>query len=107
MLAELAQLRHPLTRWQFALSCMQAALFAPRKRRPLPVMLNSKMTSRFITLRSPFIIGFLIVLPFMLLDFFFDIARRLETFSSRNALDFIVVFGFLWLSVSAIILILA
>lgn len=31
MLAELAQLRHPLRRWQFALSCTRVALFPPRK----------------------------------------------------------------------------
>jgi hypothetical protein len=31
MLAELAQLRHPATRWQFALSCVRVALFPPRR----------------------------------------------------------------------------
>jgi hypothetical protein len=34
MLAELAQLRHPLTRWQFALGCLRVALFPPRKNAP-------------------------------------------------------------------------
>lgn len=31
MLAELAQLQHPSTRWQFALNCTRVALFPPRK----------------------------------------------------------------------------
>ncbi len=31
MLAELAQLRHPVTRWQFALSCVRVALFPPHR----------------------------------------------------------------------------
>jgi hypothetical protein len=31
MLAELAQLQHPVTRWQFALSCVRVALFPPRR----------------------------------------------------------------------------
>lgn len=31
MLAELAQLQHLSTRWQFALSCIRVALFPPRK----------------------------------------------------------------------------
>ena len=57
-------------------------------------------------LRLPAIISFLIVLPFMLLDFMFVIVKRLNTFSLRNALDFIVIFGFLWLGLAAIILIL-
>ena len=57
-------------------------------------------------LRLPAIISFLIVLPFMLLDFMFVIVKRLNTFSLRNALDFTVIFGFLWLGLAAIILIL-
>jgi hypothetical protein len=57
-------------------------------------------------LRLPAIIGFLIILPFMILEFMFNIVKRLNTFSLRNALDFIVLFGFLWLGLTAILLIL-
>ena len=57
-------------------------------------------------LKLPAIISFLIVLPFMLLDVMFVIVKRPNTFSLRNALDFVVLFGFLWLGLAAIILIL-
>jgi hypothetical protein len=42
----------------------------------------------------------------MLLAIVFDIVKRLDTFSLRNALDLFVTFGILWLGVAAIILIL-
>ena len=57
-------------------------------------------------LKLPAIISFLIVLPCMLLDVMFVIVKRPNTFSLRNALDFVVLFGFLWLGLAAIILIL-
>jgi hypothetical protein len=57
-------------------------------------------------LRSPAIISFLIILPFMFLEFMFVIVKRLNTFSLRNALDFLVLFGFLWLGLASILLIL-
>jgi hypothetical protein len=57
-------------------------------------------------LRLPAMIGFLIILPFMILESTFNIVQRLDTFNLRNALDFIVTFGFLWLGVAAILLIL-
>jgi hypothetical protein len=66
----------------------------------------NSMKNILTSLRLPAVIGFLIVLPFMLLAFMFDIVKRLHTFSLRNALDFIVLFGFLWLGLAAIILIL-
>lgn len=67
---------------------------------------GSAMKHSLTSLRLPAIISFLIVLPFMLLEFMFVIVKRLNTFSLRNALDFIVLFGFLWLGLAAIILIL-
>ncbi len=56
-------------------------------------------------LRLPAIIGFLIILPFMFLEFIFVIVKRLN-FDLRDALDSIVIFGFLWLGVTGILLIL-
>lgn len=35
MLAELAQLQHPVARWQFALSCLRVALFPPHRGGPV------------------------------------------------------------------------
>jgi hypothetical protein len=42
----------------------------------------------------------------MILAFTFDIMKRLNTFSLKNAADYIVVFGLLWLGMTAIIFIL-
>ena len=56
-------------------------------------------------LRSPAIIGFLVILPFMILEFMFVMIKRLQ-FDLRDALDSLVTFGFLWLGVAAILLIL-
>ncbi len=106
MLAELAHLQHPSTRWQFALGGTRVALFPPRQGESVQTIMNNKTKSLITTFRSSALISFLIVLPFMLLAFMFDIVKRLNTFSLRNALDFIVVFGFLWLGLAAIILIL-
>jgi hypothetical protein len=106
MLAELAQLQNPGTRWWFALGCTQVALFPPRKGGRLQNIMNNQTKSIISTLRLPAIIGFLIVLPFMVLNFMLVIVNRLDSFSLRNAFDFIVVFGFLWLGLAAILLIL-
>jgi hypothetical protein len=57
------------------------------------------------SLRLPAIISFLIILPFMLLEFVFVIVKRLH-FDLRDALDSVVIFGILWFGVAAIILIL-
>lgn len=63
------------------------------------------MKNILINLRLPAIISFLIILPFMILEFMFVTVRRLQ-FDLRDALDSILVFGFLWLGVAAIVLIL-
>ncbi len=106
MLAELAQLQHPSTRWRFALGCASAALLAPRQGGLLQAIMNNNTKSVGATLRMSAIIGFLITLPFMLLDFLFVKVKNLNTFSLRNALDSIVLFGFLWLALAAIVFIL-
>jgi hypothetical protein len=87
--------------WMFvetALGIAEERLFAVKEENPMRSMLTS--------LRLPAIISFLIILPLMLLDVVLNIGTRLQTFSWRSALDFIVLFGFLWLGVGAIILIL-
>ena len=56
-------------------------------------------------LRLPAILSFLIILPFVFLEFIFVIVKRLN-FDRRDALDSTVSFGFLWLGVAAILLIL-
>lgn len=56
-------------------------------------------------LRLPAVIGFLLILPFMLLEFIFVIVKRLD-FDLRDALDSSVTFGFLWLGTTASLLIL-
>jgi hypothetical protein len=81
-----------------ALGIGQEYLLSIKQMNPMKNILTS--------LRSPAIISFLILVPFMLLDFTFNIVKRLNTFSLRNALDLIVIFGFLWLGLAAILLIL-
>jgi hypothetical protein len=63
------------------------------------------MKNLLINFRLPAIISFLIILPLMILEFMFVIVKRLQ-FDLRDALDSIVIFGFLWLGVAAILLIL-
>ena len=55
--------------------------------------------------RQPAIIGFLIILPLIILEFTVVIIKRL-TFDMRDALDALVTFGFLWLGIASILLIL-
>lgn len=66
---------------------------------------TNPMNSILTNLRLPAIIGFLIILPFIVLEITVVIIKRL-TFDLRDALDSIVTFGFLWLGVAAILLIL-
>jgi hypothetical protein len=87
--------------WMFvetALGIAEEHLFVVKEVNPMRSMLTS--------LRSPAIISFLIILPLMLLDVVVNSGARLPTFSWRSALDFMVLFGFLWLEVGAVILIL-
>lgn len=52
-------------------------------------------------LKLPASLGFLLILPFMCLALIFDITERLNVFSLKNAADYIVVFGLLWLGLTA------
>lgn len=65
----------------------------------------NSMKNILTNLRLPAIIGLLIILPFILLEFTFVILKRL-TFDLTDALDSIVIFGILWLGIAAIFLIL-
>jgi hypothetical protein len=66
MLAELAQIQNPSTRWRFALGCIRVALFPPRKVGLLQTIMNHKMDSIITTLGSAALIGLILVLPFEL-----------------------------------------
>jgi hypothetical protein len=48
-------------------------------------------------LRSAAIISFLLVLPFAILEFMFNIAYKPTALSLKKALDLTVLFGLLWL----------
>src|SRR5262245_50365353 len=39
--------------------------------------------------------GFLFILPFMVLAFVFDVLQRLDTFRTRNVIDYAAIFGFI------------
>jgi len=101
MLAELAGLQNPSTRWRFALGCARVALFPPRKGGLLQTMRNHTMKSILKTLGAAALISFTLTLPFAILDF------RFNTVSKQNAPGLIVLFGLLWLLPTAFIVILA
>src|SRR5262245_61551359 len=92
MLAELAQLQHPFTRWQFAMGCARAALLAPRNDGAPQSFRTDAMKNIITNFGSAALISFLILLPFMILAFMFEVVKKLNTFSLRNAIDLIVVF---------------
>ncbi|RPI91645.1 MAG: hypothetical protein EHM40_15135 [Chloroflexi bacterium] len=86
--------------WMFietAIGIVQEHILSIKEMNPMNNMLTN--------LRSSAVVGFLIVLPFILLEFTFVILKRL-TFDLRDALDSVVIFGILWLGVAAILLIL-
>ncbi|MGH9850572.1 MAG: hypothetical protein ACREBD_12095 [Blastocatellia bacterium] len=60
MLAELAQLQHPSTRWRFALGCARVALFPPHKGGLLQTLM---MKSVIATLGTVAIISFILLQP--------------------------------------------
>ena len=87
--------------WVFAETAIGIAkehLVAVAEVRPMKHMLAN--------LRLPATISLMLLVPFVLLEFIFVIVNRLDTFSLRNAIDLVVVFGFLWLGLTAILLIL-
>jgi hypothetical protein len=73
--------------------------------RVLSIKAMNPMNNLLTNLRLPAILGFLIILRFIILELTFVMVKRM-TFDRRDALDSIVIFGFLWLGVAVIILIL-
>ena len=65
MLAELAHLQDPFSRWRFALSCTRVALFPPRKGR---FIVNIKANRIIINASGAALIGLLTVAPFAILE---------------------------------------
>jgi hypothetical protein len=90
MLAELAQLQHPSTRWQFALGCTRVALFPPRKGGYLQAMMNHKTKNILTALGTSALLGLLFMLPFAFLEY------RYNTANLRLSRDYIFLFGLLW-----------
>lgn len=87
--------------WMFvetALGIAEEHLCAVKEANPMRRIVTS--------LRLPAIISFLIILPLLLLDIVSTIGTRLHSVSWRSALDVVVLFGFLWLGLGAVILIL-
>ena len=101
MLAELAQLQNPSTRWWFALGCARVALFPPRKAGLLQAIMNHKIKSIITTLGSAALISFILVLPFAILE------SLNHTITRQNAPGLILLFGLLWLLPMSFIVILA
>jgi hypothetical protein len=64
MLAELAQIRRPSTRWRFALGCVRVAVFPPRKVGLLQAIMSHKMESLIAPLGSAALASLLLALPF-------------------------------------------
>ncbi|MGH9753713.1 MAG: hypothetical protein ACREA2_13110 [Blastocatellia bacterium] len=101
MLAELAQLQNPPTRWRFALGCARVALFPPRKGGLFQTIMNQKIKSIVTTLGSATLISFILVLPFAILE------SLNNTITRQNAPGLIALFGVMWLLPMAFIVILA
>lgn len=97
MLAELAQLQHPSTRWRFALGCTRVALFPPRQGGLLQTMRKHMMKSTITNLGSAAFISFILVLPFAILE------SLNQTITRQNAPGLILLFGLLWLLPTAFI----
>jgi hypothetical protein len=85
MLAELAQLQNPSTRWRFALGCARAALLAPRQGGLLQTIMNNITKS----VVAAALISLILVAPFAFLEL---------RYGSHNYSNFpVALFGALWL----------
>lgn len=100
MLAELAQLQHPSTRWRFAPGCARVTLFPPGKEGLLQAMMKHTTKSIITTLGSAALISLTLVLPFAILE------SLNHTITRQNAPGLLVLFGLLWLLPMAFIVIL-
>lgn len=101
MLAELAQLQQPRTRWQLALGCLRVALFPSYPGGLLQTMLKQTTRSFFTTLGAAAMISLLLVLPLVILE------SVNQTITRQNAFGLFLLFGFLWLLPTMFIVLLA
>jgi hypothetical protein len=92
MMAELAHLQHPLTRWQFALGCARVALFPPDKGGLLQTIMDNKAKSIIATIGVAALISLILVAPFALLELWYNTTKT----SSYSHFPF-PLFGLLWL----------
>lgn len=67
---------------------------------------GAAMENIITNLKSATLISFLLVLPFMILEFWFQIINKPTVIRLKNVTDFILLFGFLWLLPMAFIVIL-
>lgn len=100
MLAELAQLHHPSTRWRFALGCTGVALFPPGNGGLSQTRMEHTMKGIIANLGSAALISCIFVLPFAVLESLFNSVTK------QNAPGLVVLFGLLWLLPMAFIVIL-
>lgn len=63
------------------------------------------MKNTLVSLKAPALVSFVVVLPFMLLQWLTVTTKGLD-FDARDLLDSFVLFGFLWLGIAALLLIL-
>lgn len=100
MMAELAQLQNPFTRWRFALGCTCVALFPPRKGGLLQTIMKHQIGSIVTNLGAAALVGLILVLPFVILE------ALNNTITRQNAPGLAVLFGLLWVLPTAFIVIL-
>src|SRR5688572_16309954 len=96
MLAELAMLRHPVTRWRFALDCARVALLAPRQG---GFMTNSQTRRLITTFGAAAITGLILVAPLAWLEI-----RNNPAITGAYGNSRILLFGLLWLAPTTFIL---
>jgi hypothetical protein len=97
MLAELAQLQHPLTRWRFTLGCTRVALFPPRK--GIGQTMENHQGNLVNTLRTAAVISSVLVVPLLLLEL---------RFGSQSYSSFpYALFAILWLLPVASVIMIA
>lgn len=63
------------------------------------------MKNTLVSLKAPVLVSFVVVLPFILLQWLTVTTKGLD-FNTRDLLDSFVLFGFLWLGIAALLLIL-
>lgn len=96
---------HPLNQLGFVLWLFGETAGGIVQEHIVSIQTRPMMKNTFPNLRLPALISALLVLPFVLLEFAVVIAKG-RTFDFRGLLDSAVIFGMLWLGITAILLIL-